>query len=67
VARDVPVVVLATAHPAKFPDAIRAAIGRAPVAPDAIARLADLPERVIALPNDLAAVQAFVRDRTGRR
>ncbi|MEX2649407.1 MAG: threonine synthase [Alphaproteobacteria bacterium] len=64
--REVPVVALATAHPAKFPDAVAAALGRPPAAPEPIARLAGLPERLDALPNDLGAVQAFVRDRVGR-
>lgn len=63
---EVPVVALATAHPAKFPDAVAAALGRPPAAPERIARLAGLPERLDALPNDLGAVQAFVRDRVGR-
>ena len=39
-----PVVVLATAHPAKFPDAVQAATGQWPQLP---ARLADLAERQI--------------------
>ncbi|MGH6719028.1 MAG: threonine synthase, partial [Alphaproteobacteria bacterium] len=66
VAEGHPMVVLATAHPAKFPAAIRAAIGRDPPVAPALAVLADRPERIVALPNDLGAVQAFVRDRTGR-
>jgi threonine synthase len=53
----IPLVMLATAHPAKFLDAVRAATGVAPALP---ARLADLdrrPERCERLPNHLAAVQ----------
>ncbi len=65
-ARDHPMVVLATAHPAKFPAAVQAAIGRDPPAAPALSALAARPERIVALPNDLGAVQAFVRDRTGR-
>jgi threonine synthase len=57
---DVPMVTLATAHPAKFPDAIRRAIGRAPAEPEAVARQRTLPERVTVLPNDAAAVADFV-------
>ncbi len=57
---DHPVVSLATAHPAKFPDAVRRAIGAPPPVPDTLSALAELPERVTSLPNDLAAVQAFV-------
>ncbi len=62
VARDpaVPMITLATAHPAKFPDAIRAAIGAAPPEPDSVRRQASLPERMTLLPNDLAAVAAHI-------
>jgi threonine synthase len=65
-APDVPVVVLATAHPAKFADAVTAAIGRPPPLPESLARLADLPERFTVVPNDLGAVQAFMRARIAR-
>jgi len=58
-----PTVVLATAHPAKFPDAVRRATGRDPTVP---ARLADAligAERVVRLPADVAAVTAYVAAR----
>ena len=54
-------VTLATAHPAKFPDAVTAAIGAAPEPPPALAGLADRPERCVRLPNNLAAVADLVR------
>jgi threonine synthase len=57
---DVPMVVAATAHPAKFPDAVEAATGVRPALPDHLADLYERPERCTALPNDLAAVQSFV-------
>ncbi|MCC7428790.1 MAG: threonine synthase [Alphaproteobacteria bacterium] len=57
----VPVVALATAHPAKFPDAVEQATGARPALPARMADLYQRPERVERLPNDLAAVQAFVR------
>lgn len=57
----VPTVVLATAHPAKFPDAVERAIGRRPALPDRMADLFERRERVTRLPNDLATVEAFVR------
>ena len=57
---DVPMVVAATAHPAKFPDAVEAATGVRPALPDHLADLLDRPERLTSLPNDLAAVEAFV-------
>jgi threonine synthase len=54
-------VTLATAHPAKFPDAVEQATGVRPPLPAHLADLFDLPEHVTRLPNDLAAVQHFVR------
>ncbi len=59
----VPMVALATAHPAKFPDAVAQATGERPALPPRLAGLFDQPERLAELPNDLAAVQSFVRDR----
>ena len=56
-----PVVTLATAHPAKFPDAVERATGRRPALPEHLADLFDRPERTTSLPNDLATVQSFVR------
>ena len=63
-AADVPMVALATAHPAKFAPAVTRAIGRAPELPPKLAALADLPERMTVLPNDLATVQRFIRERS---
>ena len=60
-----PVIALATAHPAKFPDAIMAATGIRPALPPALAELFERRERVTELPNDLAAVQAFVAAHVG--
>ena len=57
---DVPMVVLATAHPAKFPDAVERACGRRPALPDRLADLHERPERCAMLENDLAAVQRHV-------
>jgi threonine synthase len=53
-------VTLATAHPAKFPDAVEKATGIRPELPLHLVDLFDRPERIVALPNDLAVVQAFV-------
>ena len=58
-----PMVSLATAHPAKFPDAIERAIGIRPQLPPRLAALAGRPERVTALPADAALLTRFVRDR----
>jgi threonine synthase len=59
---DPPVVVLSTAHPAKFPEAVRAAAGASPDMTGAARGLAAKPERIDRLPADLGAVQAYVRD-----
>jgi len=55
--------VLGTAHPAKFPDAVEQATGVRPPLPEHLADLYDRDEKYDVLPNDLAAVQAHVRDR----
>lgn len=61
-----PMITLATAHPAKFPDAVAAAVGSRPALPARMADLFDRPERVTRVPNDLAALEALIRERTGR-
>jgi threonine synthase len=58
-----PMVTLATAHPAKFPDAVKAASGVAAPLPPRMADLYDRPERVTRTSNDLAAIQAVIRER----
>jgi threonine synthase len=57
---DVPMVTLSTAHPAKFPDAIRKAIGRVPAEPEAVTRQRAMRERVTVLPNDVAAIARHI-------
>jgi threonine synthase len=54
------VVTLATAHPAKFPDAVEQATGVRPPLPSHLADLYERTERVTDLPNDLATVEDFV-------
>ena len=58
-----PMVCLATAHAAKFPDAIERAVGVRPAMPPRLAQLASKPERVTELPTDAAQLTRFVRDR----
>jgi threonine synthase len=58
----VPMVVLATAHPAKFPDAVEAACGVRPALPPRLADLYARPERVTRVPNDLAAIEDVIRE-----
>ena len=54
-------VALATAHPAKFPDAVARATGVRPAPPPALAEISDRRERLTLLPNDAGAVARFVR------
>ncbi len=54
------VVLLATAHPAKFPDAVEKAIGIRPDLPDHLSDLFDRKEILIEQPNNLKTVQNFV-------
>jgi len=61
-----PVIIAATAHPAKFPDAVQRATGIHPPLPAALADLYEREERFTVLPNDLAAAQGFVRRHSRR-
>jgi threonine synthase len=58
---DKPVIALATAHPAKFPDAVEVATGVRPALPHRLADLLQREERYIVLPNDLATIENHVR------
>ncbi len=55
-----PMVVLSTAHPAKFPDAVRAASGVAPSLPAHLSDLMGRKERLTRLPADLQKVQEHI-------
>ncbi|CAN5751827.1 threonine synthase [soil metagenome] len=59
-AGDHPVVTMATAQPAKFPDAFEAATGLRPALPEHLADLFDRPERTDHVPHDLTAVEEYV-------
>jgi len=61
----VPMVALATAHAAKFPDAVERATGVRPQLPPRLADLLQRPERCDDLPNDVAVVKAYVRNIAG--
>jgi threonine synthase len=61
----VPIISFATAHPAKFPDAVEAAIGIRPELPARLADLFERTERYVTLPNDLTAVQRYIDDTLG--
>ncbi|WP_298376770.1 threonine synthase [Azospirillum sp.] len=56
----IPMVVLATAHAAKFPDAVEKASGHRPPLPPRLSDLYEREERLTDLPNDLGVVQQFV-------
>jgi threonine synthase len=56
----VPMIVLGTAHAAKFPDAVEAACGVRPVLPEWLADLDQRPERVTVLPVDQMAVEHHI-------
>ncbi len=61
---DEPVVLLATAHPAKFPDAVERAISSRPDLPDHLSDLFEREETMSTLPNDLPSVMDYVKTRT---
>lgn len=58
-----PVVVLSTAHPAKFPDAVARAIGAPPPVPGRLKGLDVLPERMETLPAALPLIRDFISSR----
>jgi threonine synthase len=62
--RAIPMVVLATAHAAKFPDAVEAACGVRPPLPDWLADLHHRPERLATVPADQAVVEKLVLSRS---
>ena len=57
---EAPLVTLATAHPAKFPQAVVRATGVTPALPPHLQDLMSKPERLSVLPNDLAAIQSHI-------
>lgn len=59
----VPMITLATAHAAKFPDAVEAATGQRPDLPPHMADMYDRDERITRIPNDLNEIEALIRDR----
>ncbi len=61
-----PVIVAATAHPAKFPDAIEKAVGFRPALPPHLSNLYERQERYTAVPNDFEQVKALVRNFANR-
>ena len=56
-----PVIALATAHPAKFPDAVERATGVRPPLPERLKDLMERKETIVVLPNDRRAVGDYLR------
>ena len=63
---EVPMITLATAHPAKFPDAVEAATGQRPGLPPRMADLFERPERVTRVANDLGALKSHILEVLGK-
>ena len=61
-----PMIALATAHPAKFPEPLARAAGVRPPVPAALADIMEKRERITVLPNDVAAVAGFLRTHARR-
>jgi len=60
--RSIPIVTLATAHPAKFPDAVERATGRRPQVPTRVGDLFARQEAFAELPGDYDAVTSFIAE-----
>ncbi len=56
-----PIVALATAHPAKFPDAVEAATGVRPPLPDHVSDLMERKEAIVVLPDNVRTVADYLR------
>jgi threonine synthase len=56
-------VTLATAHPAKFPDAVERASGLRPPLPNRMSDLYERPERLTRVANDLSALETLIQER----
>ena len=61
-----PMIALACAHPAKFPEAVECATGIRPVLPRALEDLLERRERITVLPNEIGAVKRFIRTHARR-
>ena len=61
VSQDTPIISLACAHPAKFPDAVKSACGIYPELPEHLANLMQRNDAMLTAENDMEAVQALMR------
>ncbi len=64
---DTPMITLATAHPAKFPDAVSDAMGVRPALPPHMVEMMTKEERVTRVTNDLSALEALIKERIAQR
>ncbi|MGH1444632.1 MAG: threonine synthase [Cognatishimia sp.] len=64
---ETPMITLATAHPAKFPDAVEKAMGVHPELPPHMADLMEREERSCKVPNQLALLETLIKDRIASR
>lgn len=64
---ETPMITLATAHPAKFPDAVEDAMGARPGLPPHMADLMDREENMCKVPNQLALLETIIKDRIAAR
>jgi threonine synthase len=62
--KNVPMVTLSTAHPAKFSDAVKAATKVDPPMPWRLQGLDDKPERMEIMENDQQVVESYIADHT---
>ena len=60
--KNIPMVALATAHPAKFPEAVEDATGAHPNLPSHLKDLMERPEQFDKQPNDLQTVQNYIKE-----
>ncbi|MEC7246542.1 MAG: threonine synthase, partial [Pseudomonadota bacterium] len=60
---DTPIISLACAHPAKFPDAVFKASGQHPALPDSLSDLMEREEQMLTAKNDMAAIQQLLLER----
>ena len=61
-----PMITLATAHPAKFPDAVEAATGIRPPLPNRMSDLYERNERVVRIDNSLSAIETLIEERIAK-
>jgi len=58
--KETPLITLSTAHPAKFPDAVKKASGQTPALPTFLSDLYDRQESYITLANSIDAVEKAI-------